>query len=141
MKKVRSLKTEVPPAEELALACEQIVQKITSFDPGRNKIQTIYSSAAAEQHGEEVIGQITSLLRAHKRPEPSVVGIYNLVTMACPLIPEPTTSPATKDEFTGEVAATAGKLLRLLGNPERPQHHIFRVFGYVDRWNEFIERL
>jgi hypothetical protein len=76
MKKVRSLKIEVPPAEELALACEQIVQKIASFDPERDKIQTIYSSEAEQQHGEDVIDQITILLRAHKRPELSETMIY-----------------------------------------------------------------
>jgi hypothetical protein len=141
MKKVRSLKIEVPPAEELALACEQIVQKIASFDPERDKIQTIYSSEAEQQHGEDVIDQITILLRAHKRPELSETMIYNQVVWASAHIPEPATPPATKDQITKEVAASADKLLRQLGNPDFPPHHKFCVFGQSDRWNVVIECL
>jgi hypothetical protein len=141
MKKVRSLKIEVPPAEELDQARRRILEKFESFNPERDKIQTIYSSEAEQQHGEDVIDQITILLRAHKRPELSETMIYNQVVWACAHIPEPATPPATKDQITKEVAASANKLLRQLGNPDLPPYNIFRVFGTIDKWNEFIEFL
>lgn len=141
MTKMRSLKREVPSAEELNGAREQILKRLASFNPERDKIRTIYPSEAAEQHGENVLDQITIQLRAHKRPELSEVMIYNDVTMACAQIPKPATAPAIEDEITREVAATASKLLRLLGNPALPPHHQLGVFGQPDIWNEFIERL
>ena len=69
--------------------------------------------------------------------------LYNEVTIACAQIPKPATAPAIEDEITREVAATASKLLRLLGNFALPPHHQLGgvVFGQPDIWNEFIERL
>ena len=140
MKKVRSLKREVPSAEELNRAREQILKRLSS-NREPDKIRTIYPSEAAERPGENVLDQITIQLRAHKRPELSEVMIYNEVTMACAQIPKPATAPAIEDEITREVAATASKLLRLLGNSALPPHHQLVVFGQPDIWNEFIERL
>src|SRR5215471_135784 len=107
MKKVRSLKTEIPPAEELDRARHRILERLASFNPERDKIRTIYPSEAAQRHGEAVLDQIAILLRAHKRSELSEVMIYNHVTMACAQIPMPATPPAIEAETTRELVATA----------------------------------
>ena len=139
MKKVRSLKKEIPPAEELDRARDQILKQLASFNPERDKIRTIYPSEAARQHGEDIIEQIVIELRPRKRPELSEAAIYNHVTMACGQIPKPT-SPATEDKIARDVAGAANKLLCLLGNPDFPPYHIRRVFGSVQIWNEWIDR-
>ena len=52
MKKVRSLKIEIPSAEELDQARDRILKQFAAFDPQRDKIRTIYPSEAEQEHGE-----------------------------------------------------------------------------------------
>ena len=69
MKKVRSLKMEIPPEEELDRAERRILTQLASFDTQRDKVVSVYSSEAEQRRQEGIIDHITKLLRGHKRPE------------------------------------------------------------------------
>jgi hypothetical protein len=51
------------------------------------------------------------------------------------------TKPADVEEITDELVNAARELLRVLGRSDFPPNYVFRVFGYVDNWNQFIEYL
>ena len=134
---------EIPPAEELDQARHRISERLATFNPERDKIETSYPPEAAVQHREDVLDQITIQLRAHKRPEVSEVNIYNYVTIACGSVEVETrsTKPAVVNEVTRELVAAARKLHRVLGRSDLPPYYSLRVFGTMQNWNEFIGRL
>ena len=67
--------------------------------------------------------------------------LYNEVAMACVQIPKPPTPPAIESKITRDITAAASRLHCLLENPDLPPNHLFRVFRYGERRNEFIKHL
>ena len=60
---MRSLKIEIPSAEELERAEREILTRLASFDTQRDKIRSIYSSEAEQRRQEGIMDHITKLLR------------------------------------------------------------------------------
>ncbi len=142
-KVLRSLKFDVPSAAELALARDQIMKRIESFDPTRDKIRIIASSEAELRREEKLIDKTTKLLCKSKRSELSKVAVYNRVVLACTSAEagKDTTKPVDIEDITKGLVDAARKLHRALGNPSSPPNYIFRVFHSPDKWNEFVEYL
>jgi hypothetical protein len=142
MKRVRSLKIELPLASELDRAREEIFGRLKSHDPNRNKIKIVCASEAEHRRAEAIVEDIARHLRAHQRPEQAPVYRRNLVVLACSAVEtaKPSTKPIVVENITTDLAAAATELLRILGNPDVPPF-VFTVFHTVPKWNQFIDHL
>ena len=143
MTKMRSLKIEIPSAEELDRAAREILTRLASFDTQRDKIRSIYSSEAEQRRQEGIMDHITKLLRKHKRPKQSKTAVYNQVLLACSSAEVATrsTKPIDVDQVTKELVSAARELLRVLGHSALPPNYMFRVFDTMQNRNQFIEHL
>jgi hypothetical protein len=77
MKRLRSLKIDIPPAAELAGARREIFDSLKSLDPKRDKIKLVCTSEAEQRRAEEIVEDIAKLLRIHQQPEQERVYTYN----------------------------------------------------------------
>ena len=137
---MRSLKIEIPSAEELDRARDRILKQFAAFDSQREKIRTIYPLKPSKSTGKIFLTR--SRLRFGRTNGLSCQksGFTNASLRVAPKVPMPGTSPAIEDEITRDLAAAASKLLGLLRNSDLSPFTSF-VFGPIDIWNEFIERL
>jgi hypothetical protein len=146
MKKVRSLKIEMPPAAELARARDEILNKLASATP-LDRFRIVCPSEAERQRAEGIVDQITKLLLAHRRPKQSEVFIYNQVVLACSGVEagKHSTKPAVVEEITTGLVDAARELHRVLGKADFPpplqvrcfphdrkMESVYRTFGEID---------